>query len=194
MSKSSKFFEEKIKKIAKLRIIYDIGGCSPFQKKLKPHKEKFINCVYKTVDIDLSCNPDILADIHDLPISSQSADGVLCLSVLEHVRDPFRVVAEVYRIIKPGGYALFHVPFIYPYHGLDYWRFSEDGVKCLFGEFSAIEICPVKGYFETIIGLLPYCNKFIISIFIYLARFLDTISDKHQSKKQTSGFFVFLKK
>lgn len=199
MTKWEKFFDEKIKEIAKCKVVYDIGGGKKFQKDLAPYKKYFENCDYKTIDVDPKCAPDILADAHNLPISNESADGVICKSVLEHVENPFKVVDEIYRILKPGGKCFVYVPFLYPYHGSDssykdYWRFSEDGCKYLFRNFNKIEIYPVKGHFETIAYLLPYQSKFPINIFVYLARLLDKILSRFESKKQVSGFFVFLTK
>ena len=197
MTKWEKFFDEKIKEIAKGKIVYDIGGAERFQKGLARYKDIFFNCSYKTVDINPKYNPDILADAHHLPIPDESADGVICKSVLEHVENPFQVVEEIYRILKLGGKCFIYVPFLHAYHSSrldekDFWRFSEDGIKYLFRKFKRIEICPVMGHFETIVNLLPYQNKFPINILVYLARFLDKILEKHQSKKQVSCYNLFL--
>lgn len=199
MTKWEKFFDEKIKEISKEKIVFDIGGGKRFQKGLAPYKKYFVNCNYKTVDIDPKVNPDILADAHNLPISDNFADGVICTSVLEHVENPFRVVDEIYRILKPGGKCFIYVPFLHAWHGSglgekDYWRFSKDGIEYLFRKFRRIEICPVMGHFETIAYLLPYQNKFPINILCYFARFLDKILSKYQSQNQVSGYHIFLVK
>lgn len=192
MTRWEKFFDQKIKEIAKEKTVFDIGAGKRFQKNLAPYKKYFLNCDYKTIDIDPKCQPDILANAQNLPIANEMADGVICKSVLEHVENPFRVVDEIYRILKPGGKCFIYVPFLEAYHGRDFWRFSEDGIKYLFRNFSKIEICPVRGHFETIANLLPYQNKFPINILIFVARFLDKISEKFQSKKQVSGYNIFL--
>lgn len=38
-----------------------------------------------------------------LPFADDTFDAVLCYDVLEHVRDPEKTLAEVYRVLKPGG-------------------------------------------------------------------------------------------
>ncbi len=192
MTKWEKFFDEKIKEIAKEKIVFDIGGGSRFQKGLAPYKKYFANCDYKTIDINAKYEPDILADVHNLPIPTNSADGVICKAVLEHVKNPFLVTDEVYRILKSGGKCFAYVPFLYPYHGNDYWRFTEDGIRYLFRKFSKIEICPVRGHFETIASILPYQNKFPINVLVVFAGFLDNFFKKYQSKKQVSGYNIFL--
>ena len=42
-------------------------------------------------------------DAHELPFEDGAFDGCVSLQVLEHVRDPRRVVREIARVLKPGG-------------------------------------------------------------------------------------------
>ncbi|MFO7169114.1 MAG: class I SAM-dependent methyltransferase [Chloroflexota bacterium] len=41
-----------------------------------------------------------------LPLPSASFDAVVCWDVIEHVRDPSQVLAEIGRVLRPGGVAL----------------------------------------------------------------------------------------
>lgn len=54
--------------------------------------------------------------------------------VLEHVPNPWAVVSEVCRVLKPGGCFFCQVPFIIGYHPgpHDFWRFSKEGIQRLF--------------------------------------------------------------
>jgi SAM-dependent methyltransferase len=49
--------------------------------------------------------PDSLAELE-----SGSLDVVLCLSVLEHLSEPQRMLDEIHRLSAPGGVALINVP------------------------------------------------------------------------------------
>lgn len=66
------------------------------------------------VGIDIS--PETDADIvHDLnvfpyPLDDSSFDEVLMQDVLEHVREPVRVVEELHRILRPGGRLALRTP------------------------------------------------------------------------------------
>ena len=45
-----------------------------------------------------------------LPFADAAFDAVLCLDVLEHVRDEWAVLCEVARVLRPGGALILSVP------------------------------------------------------------------------------------
>ena len=73
-------------------------------------------------------------DICNLPFVNDSADMILSSSVLEHVYDPECAVAEMHRVLKPGGYVYAEVPFMCAYHmkPIDYQRYTISGIERLF--------------------------------------------------------------
>jgi SAM-dependent methyltransferase len=93
------------------------------------------------VDFIAAPGVDIVGDIHDLPIDSDSFDCVFCTGTLEHIRDPSKGVSELTRILKPGGILYIDVPFIQGYHPdpTDYWRFTLDGLRLLCQELVEID-------------------------------------------------------
>jgi arsenite methyltransferase len=44
-----------------------------------------------------------VADAHRLPFENDSFDAVICISVLAFCEDPLRVLADVRRVLRPGG-------------------------------------------------------------------------------------------
>jgi SAM-dependent methyltransferase len=46
----------------------------------------------------------------DLPFQSQSVDAVVALEMIEHVQDDKGVLAEAYRLLKPGGVCVLSTP------------------------------------------------------------------------------------
>jgi len=51
-----------------------------------------------------------LGDAHDLPFRARSYDAVFALEVMEHVRNPKKVLTEMNRVLKKDGYAIMLVP------------------------------------------------------------------------------------
>ena len=52
----------------------------------------------------------LCADGYQLPFASESFRVVLLVAVLEHTREPWRILAEARRVLKPGGAAIMVVP------------------------------------------------------------------------------------
>ena len=52
----------------------------------------------------------LCADGYQLPFADGSFDVVLLIAVLEHTREPDRMLAEARRVLKPGGRAIMVVP------------------------------------------------------------------------------------
>lgn len=199
MNQWDKFFKEKIIKIFKeKKDILDIGGGLRVDAgKANRYDEKntwLIDYIkktnYKILDKAADYNPDIVGDIHDLPMPNASLDAVICIAVLEHVEEPLKAMKEIYRVLKPGGFCFIYVPFLYYYHPLagyyqDFYRFTYDGVKYLAKDFKQVEIQNVRGALSSLANLLPFFSKKN-----YLFDWLDRLCHKTASR-QTSGYNIF---
>ncbi|HEY4344560.1 MAG TPA: class I SAM-dependent methyltransferase [Parvibaculum sp.] len=87
------------------------------------------------------------ADAHRIPLQDRSVDAVCVQAVLEHVLDPARVVSEIYRVLKPGGYVYAETPFMQQVHegAYDFTRFTELGHRWLFRDFDVLDRGPIGG-------------------------------------------------
>ncbi len=52
----------------------------------------------------------LVGNATSLPIGSDSFDVALSIHVLEHIEDDRRAMTELYRVLKPGGWAVIAVP------------------------------------------------------------------------------------
>ncbi len=73
--------------------------------------ESLPNLDYISADIE-SPLAKVKMDIHEIPSEDNTFDAAMCNHVLEHVRDDILAMKEIYRVLKPGGWAILQVPFM----------------------------------------------------------------------------------
>ena len=66
-----------------------------------------------------------------LPFPDGSVDLVFSCQVLEHVRHPEKVLAEVTRVLRPGGRFVGSTSHLEPYHSFSYWSFTPWGFRVI---------------------------------------------------------------
>lgn len=71
--------------------------------------EKYLGDQYITADIE-SPLAKIKMDLHQIPFEDNSFDVVFCNHVLEHVKDDVTCMKEIWRVLKPDGFALCQSP------------------------------------------------------------------------------------
>ena len=146
--------------------------------------------------------PDIVDDLchleHDL---SGQFNGIVCLAVIEHVYDPLAAVGNLEAMLKPGGYCLAYVPFLYRYHAptdlkyQDFFRYSRDGVAYLFRNFSEVTVYPYRGSYSTIFNLLGFWKDQVERRFGQgINRRIDQLGNlvhKRSNVLQASGYYIW---
>jgi len=58
---------------------------------------------WKYLNINPENSPDFLCSADEIPVKSETFDIVLLSEVLEHLEQPYEVLNEIYRVLKPGG-------------------------------------------------------------------------------------------
>jgi SAM-dependent methyltransferase len=75
----------------------------------EPRLKKCLGLGYLTADL-LSPRAMVKMDIAQIQYPAESFDIVYCSHVLEHVPEDQKAMAEIYRVLKPHGWAVLNVP------------------------------------------------------------------------------------
>ena len=140
--------------------LIDIGcGNKPYAGLLKPFVSEHIG-VDHSLTLHGTTNIDIMSSAYEIPVADESFDSALSTAVLEHLEEPERALRECHRVLKPGGVAVYSVPFIWHLHEdpRDFYRFSKYGLDYLFKKvgFEIIEIKALSGFWVTFGQLFVY--------------------------------------
>lgn len=110
------------------------------------------------IDIVVENNPEIIGDLHRIPLLDESVDTLVSIAVMEHTRYAWVVAQEFYRVLRPGGYGIIAVPFLQPQHACpyDFVRFTGRGLTELmeYVGFEVVETKPVHHFGQTIAWLM----------------------------------------
>ncbi len=97
---------------------------------------------------------DYVCELTDIPVEDGRFDRILFNQVLEHLPEPGRALAELHRVLKPGGLIFCSVPLFFAEHQIphDYYRYTRFALRRLFDEagFEIDRISWLEGYFGTV--------------------------------------------
>ncbi|MDT8411454.1 MAG: class I SAM-dependent methyltransferase [Vicingaceae bacterium] len=154
---------------------------------------------------------DIETDINQpLPIENENFDTVILSDVLEHIRKPEELIAEIHRIMKPNGKFMLNVPFFYWLHEqpFDYFRYTKFALQSMLEDagFKVLKLEPMGGIPEIMTDIFcknvlvaPVIGKPTVLLSQFITRlFLKTGIGKKVSKKTAEkfplGYFVVVEK
>lgn len=107
--------------------LLDVGcGEKPYEPVFGPHAASYVG-------LDPVPNPraELMGPVEAIPAADGAFDVVLCIQVLEHVDDPARAIAELWRVTAPGGTLLLSTHGVMVYHPspTDNWRWTAAGLR-----------------------------------------------------------------
>ena len=132
-----------------------------------PYRSLFSHCEYVTSDWSNSPHPgareaDIVSPLDRLPVEDGAFGAVLCTQVLEHVEHPALVLAELFRVLRPGGALWLTAPMVGELHEepYDFFRYTRHGLRSLAegAGFEGVEVEPLGGYFTALAVLATNCG------------------------------------
>ena len=117
-------------------VVLDLGGSKGMLR--QPLQERG----YHYINLDIkdfgNGEPSLVGDAHRLAFKDASVDLVVSKDTLEHFLEPWVVVKEVYRVLKVDGQFIIWVPFMHPFHGDDFYRYSPLGLRHLLRDFELV--------------------------------------------------------
>lgn len=145
-------------------IVLDVG-CGK-----KPYESLFSCDRYIGLEIDIPENRqnqkvDLFYDGKHIPVKDEYFDNIVMFEVFEHVFNPDEFVAELYRVLKPGGAMLMTAPFVWDEHSqpYDFARYSSFGLKFIL-EMHGFEILEQRKTLADIRILFQLINSYIFRL------------------------------
>lgn len=100
------FLQEKTSLFSKRTRLFEVAPKYSFSRRFSAMSNLF----YFGADLVWRPHISVRLDLTDLPVTSESFDAVICVHVLEEIPDDRKAMRELYRVLKPGGWALVSVP------------------------------------------------------------------------------------
>lgn len=119
--------------------IFEFGALQvPGQEGFADLRPLFPGKEYTGADMREGVGVDVILNLHNINLPSESVGTVLILDTLEHVEFPRKAIENVYRILKPNGILIMSSVMNFPIHDYpyDYWRFTPEGFKSLVKSFT----------------------------------------------------------
>jgi SAM-dependent methyltransferase len=122
--------------------VLDIGcGNKPYESLFSNRATGYTGC--DVVQSDRN-KVDVICEATALAFPDAQFDTVFSTQVIEHVNDPFKMMQEANRVLKPDGLVIVSAPFCWELHEepYDFYRYSKYGLKAMFEQkgFEALEI------------------------------------------------------
>jgi SAM-dependent methyltransferase len=133
-------------------LVLDLGGVRDERHRTEYAPSSFTGR-WVVANLDPTTRPDAVADAHALPFRDCAFDTVVLAETIEHLAAPERAVAEVLRVLRPGGTVVATIPFAYRVHGDpdDWQRLTPSGLRRLFAGFH-VETLEAQGGPWTVIA------------------------------------------
>jgi ubiquinone/menaquinone biosynthesis C-methylase UbiE len=123
--------------------VLDVGcGNKPYEQLFESVSNKYVGC-----DVVQSSENkvDVICEAVNLLFDDNSFDTVFSTQVIEHVEDPFKMLGEMYRVLKKDGIVIISAPFCWELHEqpYDFFRYSKYGLHAMFKRHN-LEILELK--------------------------------------------------
>lgn len=166
-----------------------------------PQQFKQLTKSFTTTAVDKDPYPgiDVIADItKPLPFSEHTFDVVMLSHTLEHISEPYELLRECRRVLKPGGLLILAVPFMVLEHQgpYDFFRYTQYGLTYLLRDFADVEITQLGTSNDVLVHDMQKIlmkggvHRFVAIPLVWLLNALPTVRDI----KMAEGYGVVARK
>lgn len=139
MRDSCKIFVEQVAKNFSLpEPIFEFGSLQVAnQEEYANLRPIFDGKKYVGIDMRRGLGVDLVGDIMNMTVKTESVGTIIAVETLEHVKNPFRAVDEIYRVLKSDGIVIITTPMYFKIHAYpyDYWRMTPSAYEVLLSRF-----------------------------------------------------------
>ena len=147
-----------------------------------PYRNLFAATEYVGLELDTPeararKRADCYYDGTTFPFEPESFDALVCNQVFEHVFNPEQFMAEMYRVLKPGGRLLLTVPFAWDEHEQphDYARYTSFGLASLLRK-AGFEIIEQRKTMADVRAVFQIANAYLHKVTSTGGGYLDLIA------------------
>ncbi len=146
-------------------LVLDLGcGNQPYQAWFAQHNIQVIGFDPDLVD----SQPQVVGLGQRLPFADETFAGVFSAQTLEHVAEPWTMMAEISRVLKPQGYLVLSAPQAWRVHEAphDYYRYTQYGLRYLAEKYGLIveQVIPTNTVWavlgQVFLNLIPHNRLF----------------------------------
>ena len=117
------------------------AATQPYRDLLPPHRS------YVSLDIDEHYGPQDVVTEEFLPFADGSFDLILCTESFHYLTEPEDAVAELARVLRPGGILLLTVPLVWEYdRRIVERRYTGPQLAELFAGWVTVDVDELGGY------------------------------------------------
>ena len=135
--------------------VLDVGcGNKPYEEIFAGKVESYTGCDVVQSD---KHRVDVICPATELKFTDNSFETVFSTQVIEHVNDPFKMLAEINRVLKDNGCLILSAPFSWELHEepYDFYRYTKYGLQAMLEQngFQVLFVLPNGGKWAAIAQL-----------------------------------------
>ncbi len=143
--------------------IYEFGSLQVPGQEWGDLRPLFPGKLYVGADMREGKGVDVILNLHEIDLPSESVGTVLSVETFEHVEYPRKAVGEIHRILRPGGIFIISSAMAFRIHEYpsDYWRFTPEGLRSLLQPFdgSIVKSMGPSDFPHTVVGVAYKASK-----------------------------------